>query len=411
MFTTLLKMAWRNIWRQRRRTLLTAAAISLALILSILARSLQEGSYAHNIDNGARFSSGLLQIQHPKFGDSGSIDDLVSGSEEFIAPLREDERINHIVPRIESFALAAGAERSRGARVMGVRPELEDAYARVGQKLSAGEYLLADDNAVLLGVGLARYLNVGIGDEVVLYGQGYRGQTAAGLYPIKGLLSFPMPGIDDRLVYMPLAAAEQLFSTDGQVTNWVVHTHTLSLLPELLTQVGATYPQYRVRDWEDMLPEMAQQISMDRAGGYFMMVLLYGVVGFGLFATLLMMTLERQREFGVMLATGLLRSRLMILIAFESLFIATLGFVMGLLVVLPVLLWLQAYPIRMTGEMAQMVVEMGFEPVIPALLEAFVFAEQVQTTLFILVLCLIYPLYRVYALTVVVALQGKGHVG
>jgi len=183
------------------------------------------------------------------------------------------------------------------------------------------------------------------------------------------------------------------------------------LLPELLTQVGATYPQYRVRDWEDMLPEMAQQISMDRAGGYFMMVLLYGVVGFGLFATLLMMTLERQREFGVMLATGLLRSRLMILIAFESLFIATLGFVMGLLVVLPVLLWLQAYPIRMTGEMAQMVVEMGFEPVIPALLEAFVFAEQVQTTLFILVLCLIYPLYRVYALTVVVALQGKGHVG
>ncbi len=232
----------------------------------------------------------------------------------------------------------------------------------IAGKLSEGTFLSAEDKQVLIGEGLARFLNLQVGDEIILYGQGYRGQTAAGLYPIKGILDFPMPQLDNQLVYMPLALAQTLYSTEQQVTAWVLHTRTLSALPQTVAELSADYDgQANVRDWQDLSPEMAQQILMDKAGGIIMMYLLYGVVGFGLFATLLMMTLERQREFGVMLATGLLRKKLLALISIESLFIALFGVVLGLGgISAPFLIWFYYNPIVLTGETAEMILEMGW---------------------------------------------------
>ncbi|GAA4876454.1 ABC transporter permease [Ferrimonas pelagia] len=407
----LIKLAWRNLWRQKRRTLLTAAALALALILSLMMRSIQEGSYANNIDNAARFATGLIQIQHPEFGDSHSIDDLVPMGADFIAPAAALPQISHRLPRLRSFALAAGDNSSKGALVMAGVPSAEQDYAKLTDKLVAGEYLNDDDDQVLLGEGLARFLELDVGDELVLYGQGYRGQTAAGLYRIKGLLRFPVPGLDNQLVYLPLPLAQQLFSTGEQISAWVLHTDRLNQLAETEAALSALYPEQSVRDWQDLAPEMAQQILMDKAGGLFMMYLLYGVVGFGLFATLMMMTLERQREFGVMLATGMLRTRLLLLIGIESLFIALLGTGIGLAIITPVLIYLKHNPIALTGETAELILEMGWDPIMPALVEPWLFIDQIAIVLGLLALCLIYPLWRIHRITLVDALKGGSHVG
>ena len=164
-----------------------------------------------------------------------------------------------------------------------------------------------------------------------------------------------------------------------------------------------------VRDWQDLSPEMAQQILLDRAGGLFLMYILYGVVGFGLFVTLMMMTLERQREFGVMLATGMLRSRLLQLISIESLLIGLLGIALGVLTALPILLWFSAFPIELTGETGKMMLEMGYEPIIPLLINSALFLDQIQIVLILLVLCLLYPMWRTYRLCLVDALKGGAH--
>ncbi|SHI14879.1 ABC transporter permease [Ferrimonas marina] len=405
----LIRLAWRNLWRQKRRTLLTAAALALALALSLFMRSLQEGTYSNNIDNAARFATGLVQIQHPEYQESQGIDDLVPKSADFIAPARALPSVSHLLPRLESFALAAGEQRSKGALVMAGVPSLENDYAKLGEKLVAGEFLEDDDNQVLVGEGLAQFLELAIGDEIVLYGQGYRGQTAAGLYRIKGLLRFPVPGLDNQLVYLPLPLAQQLYSTGDLISAWVLHTHTLAQLSDTEQQLKALYPDQAVRDWQDLAPEMAQQILMDKAGGLFMMYLLYGVVGFGLFATLLMMTLERQREFAVMLATGMLRGRLLALVMIESLFIAALGVAMGLLLATPVLLYLAHNPIQMTGDAAQMMLELGWDPILPALVDPGLFLDQIGIVLALLALCLLYPLWRIHRLELVSALKGGAH--
>ncbi|WP_019614929.1 ABC transporter permease [Psychromonas ossibalaenae] len=411
----LVKLAWRNLWRQKRRTILTASALALALILSLVMRCIQEGSYSANIENIARLSTGLIQLQHPEFKDSQSIDDLLSADPEFIDFARELSTVETILPRIESFALAASGDKSKGILVFGIDPLPEDIYSSLSKKVISGSYFSERQNKgdkpqVLIAEGLARQLGLQPGDELVLYGQGYRGQTAAGLFTIQGILHFPMPQLNNQLVYMSLQSAQYLYSTGDLVTSWVLHTDSLADVEQAASALKQYYQQgVNVRDWLDLSPDLAQQILMDRTSGLILMYLLYGIVGFGLFATLLMMTLERQREFAVMLATGLLRSKLLKLICIESAFIGLLGIIIGLLIAFPILIWLLFNPITLTGETAQLMLEMGYDPIIPVLLDPQLFINQIVVVLGLLVLCLIYPLLRLYKIDLVSALKGGAH--
>ncbi|UUM32676.1 ABC transporter permease [Vibrio japonicus] len=406
----LIRLAWRNLWRQKRRTVLTSSALALALFLSLLTRSFQEGSYNANIENAARFYTGLIQLQHPDFYTSNSIDDVLPQSQGFIQPAFEIARVTRALPRIESVALAASGDRSKGVMVLGVEPEREDAYSNISAKLSAGEFLRGSDKAVLVGESLAQYLQLSVGDELVLYGQGYRGQTAAGLFQVMGILHFPLQQLDNQLVYMPLMAAQQLYSTQGLVTNWVLDIADLKQLDEEVAHLKMFYePDVVVKDWQALSPELAQQILMDKTSGIFLVYVLYGIVGFGLFATILMMTLERQREFAVMLATGMLRIKLANLVLLESLFIACAGVILGLILSTPVLAYFYFNPIEFTGDAAQLMRDSGFEPILPVLIDGQLVVNQIITVLIIMLLCLIYPIWRISKLNVARALKGGGY--
>ena len=406
----LIKLAWRNLWRQKRRTILTASALALALLLSLLMRSIQEGSYTANIENAARLSTGLIQLQNPEFKESQSIDDLLPMSDDFIKPTKQQPNIEFALPRIETFSLAAANDKSKGVMVVGVDPQPETAYSGLADKVTKGDYFSPNDKSVLLSEGLAQFFNLTIGDEIVLYGQGYRGQTAAGLYHIKGIVHFPMPELNNQLIYLPIKEAAHLFSTEDQVTAWVLHTRDFSQLSQTVDDLQIGYgANVAVRPWNDLSPEMEQQIQIDRVSGIIMMYILYGIVGFGLFATLLMMTLERQREFGVMLATGMDRAKLLRLLVIESLFISLLGIFIGLIFATPILGYLYIYPITLTGETAQAMLEMGYEPIIPVLISSWLFINQIMIVIGLLLLCLIYPLWRIYHLDIVSALKGGSH--
>lgn len=411
----LIKLAWRNLWRQKRRTVITASALALALLLSLVMRAIQEGSYNANIDNIARLSTGLIQLQHPQFKENQSINALLSGSLEFIDQAKDDPRIQFVLPRINSFALAVAGTNSKGVMILGVDPIAENNYSQLADKLIAGRYLTEANNSakatqILITEGLAKRLEVKLNDEVILYSQGYHGQTAAGLYHVHGILHFPMKELNNQLIYMPLKMAQHFYSTENQVTSWVLHTRTTAAIDETVRDLQRIYQQnVKVLDWTELLPDVAQQIQLDRAGGLFLMYLLYGIVGFALFATLLMMTLERQREFAVMLATGLKRSGLLQLLSIESLLIALLGITLGLLITIPILIYLYLYPIQLTGETAQLMLDMGYLPVIPVSLAPYLFLHQISIVLLLLLLSLFYPLWRIYKLDIVSALKGGVH--
>ena len=406
--TFMVRLAWRNIWRQKRRTLLTSSALAIAMLLALFTRSMQEGSYAHNLDNATRFYSGYLQLQHPDFSDNQSIDKLLPGNSQFIERIETIPGVTEIVPRIESFALGAAGDKSKGVMVMGIDPVLEHNYSGVGNRLIDGRYFdRGDERSALLGSGLATYLNLRIGEEIALYGQGYHGTTAAGLYTITGIVKFPHKQIDARIVYLPLQAAQDLYVTGEQVTAWVLHGKDVRSIPQLEDDARRLMGEtVKVRNWADISPELAQQIALDRASGQFMILVLYGVVGFGLFATIVMMTLERQREFAVMLATGMPRGKLQWISLLESMFLAMTGVVLGLLITFPILLWFYYNPIPLSGDIALTMEEMGFDPIIPFSLAPELFIGQIGIVLGLLALCACYPLLRIGRLRIMQAMKG-----
>ena len=404
----MVRLAWRNIWRQKRRTLLTASALAIAMLLALFTRSMQEGSYSHNLDNATRFYSGYLQLQHPGFSENQSIDKLLPADSQFFERIEAIPGVTEIVPRIESFALGAAGDRSKGVMVLGVDPQREDNYSGLADRIVSGRYFTsADEPSVLVGSGLAAYFKLQIGDEIALYGQGYHGTTAAGLFTIAGIVNFPNKQIDARIVYMPLKTAQELYVTGEQVSAWVLHGADVRSIPQLEQNARRLMgDRVKVRNWADISPELAQQISLDRASGQFMILVLYGVVGFGLFATIVMMTLERQREFAVMLATGMPRGKLQFISLLESFFLAMTGVIMGLAITTPILLWFYYNPIPLSGEIAFTMEEMGFEPIIPFSLAPELFVGQIGIILGLLALCAGYPLLRIGRLRIMEAMKG-----
>jgi ABC-type lipoprotein release transport system permease subunit len=219
-----------------------------------------------------------------------------------------------------------------------------------------------------------------------------------------------MKDLNNQMVYMSILTAQTLFSTEQQLTSWVLSVHNLKELDETVASLATAYgDDVSVRDWRDLAPEVEQSIQLDRVSGLLMMYLLYIVVGFGLFATLIMMTLERQREFSVMLATGMSRSVLLRLLAIESFFISILGVLLGFIFAIPLLLYYFLNPIQLTGEVAKTMLDMGYEPIIPVSLAPSIFIDQLLIILAMLVICLIYPMWRVLKLQVISGLKGVAH--
>ncbi|GEA50724.1 transporter [Vibrio inusitatus NBRC 102082] len=406
----LLRLAWRNIWRQKRRTVLTASAIALTLWLSLVMRAFQEGQYTHNILNSAKMGTGVVQLQNPEFKENNSIDELLPASEAFISDIREIDDIDYLLPRIDSFILAASDQRSKGVLLSGINPIIEDAYSNLSVRIIKGEYLSGESTGVMVGEGVAQYLGLTVGDDIIFYGQGYQGQIAAGLFEIKGIVHFPIKEMNNQRVYISLVDAQQLFATGNRVTSWVIGINDLSKLQLVIQQLYDAHPNgVSIRDWRDLSPELEQSIVLDRVGGLIMMYLLYIIVGFALFATLLMMTLERLREFSVMLATGMARNQLLRLIIIESGLIGLFGIAVGVFTASPVLFYFYHSPIRLTGEMAQAMLDMGYEPVMPVSLEPALLYEQIVVVITITMVSLMYPIWRVMRLDPVSGLKGGIH--
>ena len=200
-----LTLAWRNIWRNRRRTLITISSVLFAVLLAIIFYSMEKGAYDRMIDTMVRYSTGYLQIQDVLYEEEPSIDHSVNFDHEMKALLEEfDDEIDFYVPRIQNFALVATENISRAAMVTGIDPGLENKLSELTEDLVAGKYLTSYDEGVMVAEGLANILRVSVGDTLVLLGQGFHGATAAGMFPVTGIIDLKVPELNNNTIYMSL---------------------------------------------------------------------------------------------------------------------------------------------------------------------------------------------------------------
>ncbi len=341
-----LRLAWRNLWRNKRRTFITTFSVMLAVMLSALTRSMQLGSYDNMIKNTAGTFSGYIQIHTKGYWNDQTLNNSLQESDSLNAVLKKHPGVQYIVPRLDSYVLAAGAKTSRAAMVVGIDPSAESHLSNPVKRLTKGNVLTsADENGVVIADGLANQLNVGLHDTLVLLGQGYHGMSAAGKYPIVGLVHLPQPDFNRVLVYMPIKQAQYFFGANDRVTALALILNKTDIVHDLATSLKKELPgKYEVMSWQQMMPELVQAIEADNNGGVIMLMVLYMIVGFGILGTVLMMTAERRYELGIMLAVGMRRLRLGLTLLTETITMALLGTFLGIVASLPIMWYFHLNP-------------------------------------------------------------------
>ncbi len=407
----ILKLAWRNIWRNKRRTLITALAVMLAVFFASMLRSIQKGTWDNVVDSSVSQFFGYGQLHAKGYWEDQVLDKSFEDSPSLRKQVVETQGISGIIPRIESFALASVGNVSSGVMVLGIDPEAENEMADIKSKMIQGEYLTTGDNAVIIGEGLAEKLRVSQGDTIVLISQGYRGANAAGKYPIKGIFKYGMPDLNKRLVYLPLALAQQFYGADKMATSYVLAFDNKKDIDPSLAKLSARIDgnSYEVQDWKEMIPEILEARAFDEGANKIILGILYLLITFGIFGTILMMIKEREYEFGVLTSIGMKRWQLSLIIWLETLFIGILGVILGVLFSAPIVSFLAKNPIDLSsmGEEAVTTYEnMGMEPFMYTTAEWPIFLNQAWIVLVITTLLAIYPLLKISRLEPVKAMRG-----
>jgi ABC-type lipoprotein release transport system permease subunit len=467
------QLAWKNLWRNKRRTIITSASVFFAVFFALLMRSFQLGAYDRMFRNVIESYTGYLQIQHRDYFDESIIDNSFELTQSLLNKIQSDPNVNTVVPRLESFALAADESRTQGVMVLGIYPEGEEKVTDLKSKLVryklapasisalketsipartkklldvyinesySSESMLLNDldigvedtagvlpvlrryasfkngylgenetDGALIGNGLSDYLKAEVGDTIVLVGQGYHGTSAAGKYVVRGIVRLPAPDIDNIIVYLPIAGAQELFAAPGMVTSAVLKLDknddesVLQTAKNLGKQLDETLA---IRTWHEMNALLINQLEADNRSGMIMIGILYLVIAFGVFGTVLMMIAERRREFGMLVSIGMRKGKLAKIVSLEMLLIGFLGLAAGVVASLPFVFYGNAHPLRFTGELGRMYSDYGFEPVMPTLLPDTYYLWQIVVVLIILLVAILFCIRKILKINVISALRA-----
>jgi len=402
----LLILAWRNLWRKKRRTFITVSSVLFAVVLAIALMSLIEGTREVMIDSIINNTTGHLQVQDALYHDEPSMDhSLEYGEEAKIALAEYSGVISYTVPRIQGFCLGAKEIGTRGVYVMGIVPEKEDRMNDLSSKLIEGEMFTGEDQYAVIARGVADLLDLSVGDSIVLMGQGFQGMTAAGIYRVGGIVEFNLPEQNNTMVYLPLKEAQMFFAAPERLNSLILMVDDERVVDDLAESLRANLDDewYAVKTWEELLPDAVAALEARDAQVKIFAWILYIVAGFGIFGTIITMMYERLREFGILLSIGLKRTQLSAICLLETVFMSLLGVLCGVAVGYPIMSWLNRNPIPLKNDLAEIMLDMGFEPVLPFSVAPDIFIYQGITIFFIALVVSLYPVKKVFRLDMISA--------
>ena len=327
------RLAWRNLWRQPRRTWLTTGAMVFSNVLLVFMMSLQFGMYGLMIDNSLKAFTGHLQIQAPGYVDDEKMRQTVPDIVSLAQSIRKQPGSDFVGARARAFVLASSEERSYGIAVIGVEPQFEPYVSSIPGLVKQGRFLESSDaTGIVIGKILARNLRVELGDEITLLGSGVDGSFAAAVANVVGIFDSGVPDLDRSIAEIPLGFFQDVFYMEGAGHQIVINAPAIDLVPDLKLQVEKLLPgddDLVVHDWDRLQPGLKQAIQADMSSSFFMYAILAVLVAFSVLNTQLMSVLERTREFGIVMSLGLKPGRLGRLVMLETTLMGLMGVFLG----------------------------------------------------------------------------------
>jgi ABC-type lipoprotein release transport system permease subunit len=364
-------MAWRNLWRNRRRTLVTLVSIAFGGFLAVIFTAMQDRSFADFIDTAARLAGGHVTLQHPEYLDRPTLDRTVAESERLREIALAHGGIRRAVPRVTGQVMLATARNAYGAIFIAYDPASEDESTfSLAEGLTEGRtFVTSQDKGIILGKRLAENLGVGIGKKVVYTLMDRSGEIVAAMDRVVGVVETGAPSLDAGLCLLPVDRARAVLGYDREESTLVGLSlsdsrDSASVARQLRSELGADTAAVT---WDEAQPQLAGFIAMKVGGGRVMEIIIMILVAAGIFNTLFVSVMERMREFGIMMALGYSSGQLFRLVMWESVWLGTLGLVASALFTVGPYSYLAKTGIdvaAMTGGEAMEVAGSGFEPIL-----------------------------------------------
>jgi ABC-type lipoprotein release transport system permease subunit len=330
--TLYLRLAWRNVWRQRRRTFLIAGAMGVIVMLLMIYDGVIVGYEQAIYGNAIQVMGGNIQVHAPGYQEATSNNPLLpmADPDEVVRAAESHPDVVLATKRIITGGLVTNREGAFSVTIIGLETEKESQISIEAQNISAGRYLVADDgDMVLIGQGLATVMDVEVGDRITMAGKSTHEQTRQRTMTIIGIYDLGVASVEKGTIFISLNEAQQLFGLNGQVTEVVVSLKQLGKESGVINMFNAKQPGYEVDTWETVYPELKQGIEMDKSVIAVFSIVMLGIAAIGILNLLMMAVFERTREIGILGALGLKPRQVTILFLLEGILIGLTGAVLG----------------------------------------------------------------------------------
>lgn len=322
-------VARRNLWRNKRRTFLTAGAVGFAVLLVQLGMSFQAGSYEPMVEVSTRFASGHMQIQQDDYHDDPRIERFVPNATSLRSKLLSVPVINAVSNRTETFGLVTKDERSYGALIVGVDPMVDPSTSHLAQQITRGLYL-ENPNTAIIGSALARNLRVGVGDEIVVLSSDVDGSVAFIAPTVSGIFETGNDTLDRSLIQVPRSLINDALLLGDGAHRVVIMVDEPMFPDRSLAAIASLVPtSASLLDWRELMPEISQSIRLDKISNGIVYGTLTVIVVLSIANTFVMTMFERTREFGMLRAVGMRNSSIFNMFLTETLLMWLLGVAIG----------------------------------------------------------------------------------
>jgi len=328
----LVRMAWRNVWRNKRRTLIALVAITLGLVFLAFMDGSIAGFQQAIFGNAVRLQGGNVQVHAPGYREKAKRLPLLPlvDADAVVQAAQVQPQVVAASRRINTGGFVSSREATMPVMISGIEPELEAPVGLLAQNMARGRYLAADDqDLILIGQAMAAQLKVDVGDRITLLGRATHEQMRRRTMTVVGVYDLGLPEAEKQMVYISLAEAQTLFDLRDQATEVVVALQSVGQEKAVVAALQAALPAYEVASWQELNPEMNQSLQVDKqVMGIFGLVVLL-IAGVGILNLMLMAVFERTREIGLLAAMGLKRHEILGLFLLEGVLIGLLGSLVG----------------------------------------------------------------------------------
>ncbi len=394
----LVRIAWRSLWRNRRRSILVITAIAFAVMFAIVRLGFDDGTFALSLRTAVRSSTGYLQIQKVGYNDNPTLQKSFAITPEIESAIKSDPMIEGSSPRIQAGGLLSCRNHSLGALITGVEPGTEDLVTDFPEKIDEGRFLDNDSTPdVVVGYKLLRNLGARVGDSVVVLAQGFDGVLGNMFVRIVGTFKTGSDEFDRTGAFMSVPVLQNFLAMGDNVNALALSVKDPADVDKIVMKLD---PLLRhgglvAVPWQQLLPQLTQTMGFSHAAHILFLSILFAVVGFGILNALLMSVTERFREFGVLLSIGMSNFKLAVTTAIEMLFMVIIGFAIGNAAGAAINYHFVRHPIVLGGDVGQYVHEWGFQPIVPSSLSPGIFITAGTIVFAISLAASVYPLWRV----------------